>query len=136
MIYIYIIYMCLPVLAPLLQDGLLSMSCRSMFPLHIFAWFDNVLSRVLVVCQNQQVYQHTNSVVLVWKTIPAFSSPSFLGRSIPQEDPEKKNSTAEAGEALLVVLQASGEATCIYTDIKPGITATCLARQCSWGRSD
>ncbi|CAL1174171.1 unnamed protein product, partial [Cladocopium goreaui] len=38
------------------------------------------------------------------------------------EDPEKKNSTAEAGEALLVVLQASGEATCIYTDIKPGIT--------------
>lgn len=38
------------------------------------------------------------------------------------EDPEKKNSTGEAGEALLVVLQASGEASCVYTDIKPGIT--------------
>ncbi|CAL1128722.1 unnamed protein product [Cladocopium goreaui] len=38
------------------------------------------------------------------------------------EDPEKKNSTAEAGEALLVVLQASGEATCVYTDTKPGLT--------------
>jgi len=55
-------------------------------------------------------------------------APVNEGRAIfpLQEDPEKKNSTAEAGEALLVVLQASGEATCVYTDTKPGLTATYL----------
>ena len=41
-----------------------------------------------------------------------------------KEDPSTKKSEDDAGKAQLVVLQASGEATCVDVDLKPGMSVT------------